>query len=70
MMHTRRFGGDPLFQLTVLKMRGSDHDMAIRRYRISGKGVEIESRFEGYEGIMSGLARKTGAQAFVEAFKR
>ncbi len=56
--------------INVLKMRGSDHDKAIRRYKITGKGVGIESRFEGYEGIMSGTARKTGAQAFVEAFRR
>lgn len=56
--------------VSVLKMRGSDHDKAIRRYSITGKGAEIESRFEGYEGIMSGTARKTGAEAFVEAFKR
>jgi circadian clock protein KaiC len=54
--------------INVLKMRGSDHDKAIRRYKIGGRGVEIEARFEGYEGIMSGTARK--AQAFVEAFKR
>jgi len=56
--------------INVLKMRGSDHDMAIRRYRISGRGIEIESRFEGYEGIMSGTARKSGAEAFMEAFRR
>ncbi len=56
--------------INVLKMRGSGHDMAIRRYRISGRGIEIESRFEGYEGIMSGTARKTGAEAFMEAFRR
>jgi circadian clock protein KaiC len=56
--------------INVLKMRGSGHDMAIRRYRISEKGIEIESRFEGYEGIMSGTARKTGADAFMEAFRR
>ncbi|WP_174590977.1 RAD55 family ATPase [Methanocella conradii] len=56
--------------ISVLKMRGSDHDKAIRRYSITDRGVEIEARFEGYEGIMSGTARKTGAQAFIEAFKR
>jgi circadian clock protein KaiC len=56
--------------INVLKMRGSGHDMAIRRYSISEKGIEIESRFEGYEGIMSGTARKTGADAFMEAFRR
>ncbi|BAI62596.1 hypothetical protein MCP_2524 [Methanocella paludicola SANAE] len=56
--------------INVLKMRGSSHDMAIRRYRISGKGIEIEAPFEGYEGIMSGTARKSGAEAFMEAFRR
>ncbi len=56
--------------ISVLKMRGSDHDKAIRNYEITGHGVEVESTFEGYEGIMSGMARKTGAEAFMEAFKR
>jgi len=56
--------------VNVLKMRGSDHEKAIRRYRIANNGVEIESRFEGYEGIMSGTARKTPAEGFMEAFKR
>ncbi len=56
--------------VNVLKMRGSDHDKAIRHYEITGHGVEVESTFEGYEGIMSGMARKTGAEAFMEAFKR
>lgn len=56
--------------INILKMRGTDHDKSIRRYEITKKGIEVESRFEGYEGIMSGTARKTGAQAFMEAFKR
>jgi len=56
--------------INVLKMRGSDHDKAIRRYEIAKRGIEVESTFQGYEGIMSGLARKTGAEAFMEAFKK
>lgn len=56
--------------INVLKMRGSDHDKAIRKYEITKRGFEILSRFEGYEGLMSGTARKTGAQAFMEAFKK
>jgi circadian clock protein KaiC len=56
--------------INILKMRGSDHDKAIRRYEITKRGFEVLSRFEGYEGIMSGTARKTGAQAFMEAFKK
>jgi circadian clock protein KaiC len=56
--------------VNILKMRGTDHDKAIRRYEITGHGIEVLSRFEGYEGIMSGLGRKTGAQAFMEAFRK
>lgn len=57
--------------VNILKMRGTDHDKAIRKYEITPRrGFEVQSRFEGYEGIMSGTARKTGAQAFVEAFRR
>ncbi len=56
--------------VNILKMRGTDHDKAIRRYEITHRGVEIFTRFEGYEGIMSGMGRKTGAEAFVEAFRK
>ncbi|MCD1295912.1 ATPase [Methanocella sp. CWC-04] len=56
--------------INILKMRGTDHDKAIRKYEITKRGFEVLSRFEGYEGIMSGTARKTGAQAFIEAFKK
>lgn len=56
--------------VNILKMRGSNHDRSIRRYEIGRSGFELKSRFEGYEGIMSGTARKSGAQAFVEAFRR
>jgi len=56
--------------LNILKMRGSDHDRSIRRYEIGKHGFELKARFEGYEGIMSGTARKSGPQAFVEAFRR
>ncbi len=56
--------------INILKMRGSDHDRSIRRYEIGRNGFELKSRFEGYEGIMSGTARKSGPQAFMEAFRR
>lgn len=56
--------------MNILKMRGSSHDRTIRRYEIGRGGFELKARFEGYEGIMSGTARKSGAQAFVEAFRR
>lgn len=52
--------------LLVLKLRGSDHAKDIRQFEISDKGIEIMSRFEGREGILSGSPRM--AEAFMEAF--
>ncbi len=53
--------------LLVLKMRGSDHDKDIRQFTITDHGIEVHSRFEGREGIMSGSPRRMAA-SFVEAF--
>jgi circadian clock protein KaiC len=54
--------------LLVLKLRGSDHAKDIRQYRIGEHGIEIMSRFEGREGIMSGSPRRM-VEAFDEAFR-
>jgi circadian clock protein KaiC len=53
--------------LLVLKMRGSDHAKDIRQFEITDHGVEVQSKFEGREGIMSGSPRRM-ADSFVEAF--
>lgn len=53
--------------LLVLKMRGSDHEKDIRQFEIADQGVEVQSKFEGHEGIMSGSPRRM-AESFVEAF--
>ena len=53
--------------LLVLKMRGSDHAKDIRQYDITGDGIEVQSKFEGQEGILSGSPRRM-ADSFVEAF--
>jgi circadian clock protein KaiC len=53
--------------LLVLKMRGSDHAKDIRQFEITDHGVEVRSKFEGREGIMSGSPRRM-ADSFVEAF--
>ncbi len=55
--------------LLVLKLRGSDHAKDIRQFEITDQGIEIQSRFEGQEGILSGSPRKM-ADLFVEAFRR
>jgi circadian clock protein KaiC len=56
--------------LLVLKLRGSDHAKDIRQFEITPRGIEVQARFEGQEGIMSGSPRRTMADSFVEAFVR
>ena len=54
--------------LTIFKMRGSDHKKDIRKYRCAENGIEVESKFTGREGIMSGSSRLTPQDAFVSVF--
>lgn len=56
--------------MLVLKLRGSNHANDIRQYDITSTGVEVHSRFEGQQGIMSGNPISTAAEAFVQAFGR
>ncbi len=53
--------------LLVLKLRGSDHAKDIRQFEITRTGIDVRSKFEGREGIMSGNPRRM-ADSFVEAF--
>jgi len=55
--------------LLVLKMRGSDHDKGIHQFAITARGIEVQSKFEGQEGIMSGSPRQM-ADSFLRAFVR
>jgi circadian clock protein KaiC len=54
--------------MLVLKMRGSDHQKEIRCFKIGRHGLEVESKFSGREGIMSGITRHTPQDAFVNVF--
>lgn len=54
--------------LLVLKLRGSDHDKDIRQYAITGRGLDVRTRFEGTSGIMSGTPTLTPTEAFAAAF--
>ena len=56
--------------LLILKLRGSDHAKDIRQYQITSTGIQVQSRFEGQEGIMSGNPRRSMADSFVDAFVR
>jgi circadian clock protein KaiC len=53
--------------LVILKMRGSNHDKALREYYIDeSKGFVVDNPFENFEGILTGSARRTGEVAFVK----
>jgi circadian clock protein KaiC len=54
--------------LCILKMRGSDHQKDIRCFRVTGQGIEVENKFSGREGIMSGITHSTPQDAFVNVF--
>jgi len=54
--------------LLVLKLRGSDHAKDIRQFEITSGGIEVQAKFEGREGIMSGSPRLSMADSFVRAF--
>ena len=56
--------------ISVLKIRGSNHDKEIREVIINNKGVEIKLPFTEYSGILSGNPTKTPSEAFLEAFKK
>lgn len=40
--------------ISVLKMRGSDHDKSLREFRITSAGLEVLEPFEGMQGILTG----------------
>ena len=54
--------------LLILKMRGSNHDKDIRCFHCSSTGIEVEEKFKGMEGLMSGMTHHTPQDAFVNAF--
>lgn len=56
--------------ISVLKMRGSQHDKEIRELIVTDKGIEVKLPFTEYSGLMSGNPVKTASQAFLEAFKK
>jgi circadian clock protein KaiC len=56
--------------LLVLKLRGSNHAKDIRQFQVTPHGINVQAKFEGREGIMSGSPRRTMAESFVKAFVR
>jgi circadian clock protein KaiC len=56
--------------LLVLKQRGSNHAKDIRQYEITAHGLEMRTKFEGQQGILSGNPISSAAEAFMQAFGR
>ncbi len=44
--------------LTILKMRGSNHDKSIRPYHITQGGLKLLEPFQDIQGILSGVTRR------------
>jgi circadian clock protein KaiC len=44
--------------LVVLKLRGSAHDHAIRKYEIRSGGIVVDGVFEGRQGLLSSFSRQ------------
>jgi circadian clock protein KaiC len=45
--------------LVVLKMRGSDHDRALREFKTSPHGIKLSKPFSGFQGIVTGIPQKS-----------
>lgn len=48
--------------LSILKVRDSDYDAAIREFRITENGIEIADTFDAAERILTGTAKNSGAR--------
>jgi circadian clock protein KaiC len=47
--------------MTVVKMRASDHSKELREYRITERGLEVDSIFRGPRAILSGAPQSAAA---------
>jgi circadian clock protein KaiC len=56
--------------IVIMKMRGSDHDKALKEYAITPAGFKIEGGFTDYEGVMSGSAHRVASERFVDMFQK
>ena len=57
--------------LTILKIRGSDHDKSLREFEITSQGIKVAAPFTQYEGVLTGAPRLSlSEQRFVEMFSK
>jgi circadian clock protein KaiC len=56
--------------LSILKVRASDYDTAIREFQITNRGIEVATTFESADAILTGIARTTHARPVQRRRKR
>ncbi|MGA2627261.1 MAG: ATPase domain-containing protein [Candidatus Bathyarchaeia archaeon] len=44
--------------LVILKMRGSDHDRALREFHSTSHGIKLSKPFSGFQGVVTGIPRR------------
>jgi len=44
--------------LVVLKLRGSDHDKALREFKITSQGITVAQPFTGFMHVITGIPRR------------
>ena len=48
--------------ISILKMRDSDYDGAIREFKITGNGIEVAATFKSAQAVLTGLAQPVPAK--------
>jgi circadian clock protein KaiC len=49
--------------ISILKVRASDYDTAIREFQITNQGIEVATTFESADAILTGIARTIGTRS-------
>ena len=57
--------GSLLKAVSVVKSRTSEHELTIREFRLTKKGIEVGEALDDFEGIMTGVPSYRGDQALL-----
>jgi circadian clock protein KaiC len=53
--------GHLLKAVSVVKSRTSDHELTIREFRLTSRGIEVGEALTDFEGVLSGVASYKGS---------
>jgi circadian clock protein KaiC len=56
--------------MVILKMRGSDHEKALREYEVTPTGIKVRATFKDYQGLMTGSPTRSSSERFVDLMKK